>query len=97
MHTSRTGVLVGVPMLIQIAATVGLFFVEPGVPHWVLIGSGVCLVFSVGWTGVVSGPIHGRLKEKDSVLIDRLIRTNWPRAVAWTWQALLAGWVLAGD
>lgn len=97
LHTSRTGMLVVLPMLVQILATVGLFLVEPGASRWMLVVSAVCLVLSVGWTGVVSGPIHGQLLEKDSALIDRLIGTNWPRALAWTVQAVVAAWALLGE
>jgi hypothetical protein len=64
------------------------------IPMWVVVASFLCLALSVGWTGVVSGPIHGQMVTKDPVLIERLISTNWPRAVAWTAQALIALWPL---
>lgn len=92
MHSNMTGVLVGPPILGQVGATLLLFALED-VPAWVKWGSVACLVFSVGWTGVVSGPLHGPLSgAKDVAVIERLIATNWPRALAWTLQAGLAGW-----
>lgn len=93
-HSLTTGTLVVGPMLAQIAATFALVAVLDRVPMWVVVGSFLCLALSVGWTGVVSGPIHGQMVTKDPVLIERLISTNWPRAVAWTAQALIALWPL---
>lgn len=92
MHTTFTGVLVGPAMILQILCSVLILTQSSSL----LIKAGVatCLVLSIGWTAVVSGPIHGQLTTQNMELIDRLVRTNWPRAVAWTAQAILAGWVL---
>jgi hypothetical protein len=95
MHMAMTGVCVGLPMLVQMAATAGLGFGRP-LPAW---GMPVCIglaAFSVGWTMAVSGPIHGRLSTPDPDLIDRLIQLNWPRTLAWTAQALVGAALLAG-
>ena len=89
-HTLTTGILVVGPMLGQIVSTFALIAAIDQLPLWVIVASFVCLALSVGWTGVVSGPIHGQLVTKDPALIERLISTNWPRAVAWTAQALIA-------
>ncbi len=95
MHTSMTGLLVVLPMVLQIVATVALVVNQrPGQGGWVW-ASLFCLALSVGWTGMVSGPIHGELRTFDPVLVDRLILTNWPRCVAWTAQAVISGFVLA--
>ena len=94
LHTQFTGLLVIGPMLLQVAATVMLFWAVPKVSDWVLWGSVVCLLLSFGYTLVVSGPIHGQMAEYDRELIEQLINTNWPRCVAWTIQAGLAGFAL---
>lgn len=92
MHTSATGILVGPPMIIQILCSFAALSLSDS---WWVKGSVVlCLALSVGWTGVVSGPIHMKLVTKDAELIEQLIRTNWPRALAWTLQAVLAAWML---
>jgi hypothetical protein len=87
-HTLWTGVLVGVPMLIQIGATIALFSI-PIDPALRLV-SAVLLILSVGWTGVISGPKHKQLETKDDKVIASLIGTNHVRSIAWTIQALLA-------
>jgi hypothetical protein len=96
MHRGMTGLLVGPPLLLQILATFALFAFLGRVPGWALAASAACLVFSVGWTGVVSGPLHGQIAMAgpDSPLIQRLIDSCWVRNLAWTLQAVLAGWLL---
>ena len=50
---------------------------------------------SLGPTFLISGPIHGRLaKERDHHLIEKLIKTNLPRTVAWTAHLIVAGMML---
>lgn len=93
-HSLNTGLLVVGPMLAQIVATLGLVAVLDQIPTGVVVASFICLALSVGWTGLVSGPIHGQMVTKNEALIERLIRTNWPRAVAWTAQSLIALWPL---
>lgn len=93
-HTNWTGVLVALPMVVQIIATVGLVMTQAEAVA--KVASVICLALSVGWTGAVSGPKHMLLKTKDDRLIDSLIRTNHIRSVAWTAQAILAmGWLLS--
>ncbi len=88
-HTSLTGICVGPPMLIQSVATV-IVCLQDWVPQWARIGLLLTLMMSFGWTAVVSGPMHGRLANgQDLELIQKLITTNWPRAVAWTAQAVI--------
>jgi hypothetical protein len=93
LHTGWTGPLVGPPMLLQIAATATLTFLQ--VPLWWNALSVAALLLSVGWTAAVSGPIHGKIATlADEKLIRRLIRTNHVRAVAWTAHAALAVYLL---
>jgi hypothetical protein len=88
MHMAMTGICVGLPMLIQLAATAALPLGRP-LPAWATGAAIALCALSVGWTLLVSGPIHTQMSGPDPELIDRLIRTNWPRTLAWAAQAIL--------
>ncbi|UOQ75648.1 hypothetical protein MUN84_13300 [Hymenobacter sp. 5516J-16] len=46
-------------------------------------------------TFFISVPFHNRLAQGyDYVAIDGLVRTNWPRTLAWTVRAGVLGWLL---
>ena len=93
-HMRVIGLVVLGPLFAQLVATGALIFLQPG---WWSFGSGLLLVLSAGWTFFVSGPEHGRLgTECDEGALDRLVRRNWVRALAWSVQAVLCGfWVFA--
>jgi hypothetical protein len=75
-HSNRTGFVVGMPMLVQIIATLA---VEP---RSVLLY--LFTFLSIGVTALVSMPLHRRLaKAHDSKAIQRLIVSNWLRVVGW--------------
>lgn len=92
LHMRGTGLVVVAPMLAQSAATV-MLLAEPS-PGWLAWTSLALLAASVGWTFLVSGPLHRKLDGPESPALDRLIVTNWPRAVAWTAQAGIAAWAV---
>jgi hypothetical protein len=92
-HSSMTGVVVIGPMILQGIGT-GLMFLVGEWPSWFLAAMVVCFAFSFGWTFFVSGPLHTKLSQQDKKVIRKLIRTNWPRAIAWSGQALLAAFWL---
>lgn len=96
-HTSVIGVIVSPALLGQIACTFGLLGLTERVPWWAILGSFVLLAGSVGWTGLVSGPLHGQIYASggDPALIDQLIASGWVRNASWLGQAVLAGVVLA--
>lgn len=91
MHCGQTGVLVVPGMLLQ---CIGVAGATVALDRWPAVVFGLCALFSLGWTLVVSGPLHGKLPKPEHSTIDRLIRTNPPRALAWTAQAALAAAML---
>ena len=95
-HSNLTGLLVGPPIIVQVLATFGLTLARDRVPLWMVVASFVLLAASVGWTAVVSGPMHLRISAEGPLpqLIDRLIAGCWVRNIAWTAQTILAAWAL---
>lgn len=87
-HTLQISPIVIPGMLLQMAGTAWLALL-PEVSFGIkLLHIALCLG-SVGPTLLVSGPIHGRLSDgKDAELIEKLIRTNKPRTLVWTCQAV---------
>lgn len=88
-----------VPAMFAQLGSVAWVALHPGTsPIWKALNVAL-LLSSVGPTLLVSGPIHGRLsKGKDSALVERLIRANLPRTLAWSFHAMLAGnWILASN
>ncbi|MGC8548373.1 MAG: hypothetical protein ACP5M4_01625 [Acidobacteriaceae bacterium] len=98
-HTTRTGWVVGPPMLVEIAtATLALV---PGLrpeffPPWAAV-AGEALV-GVIWisTAALQVPLHGRLVAGfDTRMAGRLVSSNWVRTVGWSLRAALLLWVVA--
>jgi len=98
-HTTRTGWVVGPPMLVEIGtATLALL---PGLrpeffPMWAAV-AGEALV-GVIWisTAALQVPLHGRLvKGFEAGAAARLVSSNWVRTVCWSLRAVLLLWVLA--
>jgi hypothetical protein len=51
---------------------------------WFIL-SFICLVFIWGWTFFVNVPIHSKLvKDSSDDLISDLVKSNWPRTIAWS-------------
>lgn len=98
-HTTRTGWVVGPPMLVEIAtATLALL---PGLrpeffPLWAAVG-GEALV-GVIWisTAALQIPMHQRLiRGFDAKAAARLVSSNWVRTACWSLRAVLLLWVAA--
>lgn len=96
-HQTRTTFVVGPLMLIQ-AATAGLILsggLAGVMPLWwgtVAVG---LVALQWGLTFFISVPLHARLQEGfDEHAAKMLVRTNWPRTIAWTAHAMLALWML---
>ncbi|RPD46251.1 hypothetical protein DNI29_14710 [Hymenobacter sediminis] len=93
-HSRRISWLVVGPMVLELLLALALAWQghELGLCRWwqLLL---VVLVWAA--TFFISVPFHNRLAEGyDYVAIDGLVRTNWPRTLAWTLRALLLGWQL---
>jgi hypothetical protein len=93
VHTLQISVFVIPGMLLQLAGTIGLWFIKPLELSQALCHSLLCAL-SIGPTLTISGPIHGRLaRGKQESEIERLITTNQFRSWVWTIQAFVA-WLL---
>ena len=94
-HTALTTWVVAPPMLIEAASAVLLFWFRPtGATTWQL-SLGLALTAAI-WlsTAIVQVPCHEALSRGfDSVLHQRLVRTNWVRTAAWSLRGLLVLWM----
>jgi hypothetical protein len=88
-HTLQISPIVIPGMLLQLAGTTWLATLPDVSFELKVLHIALCLA-SIGPTLLVSGPIHGRLSAgKDGELIEKLIRTNLPRTVVWSFQAVV--------
>jgi hypothetical protein len=90
-HTQRITFIVGPLMCLELAASLGVFLLQPNA----LWGGGLALTIAI-WlhTLFVSVPIHNCLgiienNEQRLVQIHRLVQTNWWRTVLWTVRSAL--------
>ena len=92
LHVSRTGWVVGPPMLLEAFSSTVLAFSPPSVlsQSQTVLGL-VLLLFVWGVTALCSVPAHSRLSlgfEPSSHR--RLVNTNWLRTIGWTLRGGLA-------
>ena len=91
-HARRIGVVVIVPMLVELITALALLVIRPpGVPVALLV-AGVVLV-GAAWlsTFALQVPLHRRLSEGfDPAAHRALVRGNWIRTAAWTLRAAVA-------
>lgn len=96
-HMDRTTRVVGLPMLVELAAAAALVWMRPAeVPAaWAWIGLALAVLVWLS-TGLVLAPTHGRLASGwDAALGKRLVDANWFRTACWTARSLLALAMLA--
>jgi hypothetical protein len=91
-HARRIGVVVIVPMLVELITALALLVIRPpGVPAALLV-AGVVLVGTV-WlsTFALQVPLHRQLSEGFNLAAHRaLVHGNWIRTAAWTLRAAVA-------
>ena len=90
-HGRRTGWVVAVPMVAEVASGVLLLWWRPpGVPgSWVWIGLALLLVIWLS-TALLQVPRHRALAAGFEASVGRgLTATNWVRTVAWSLRGLL--------
>ncbi len=96
-HGRRTTLVVGLPMLVELATGVLLVLrPPPGIPPAVL-WAGLALI-GVVWasTGLLQVPRHRVLGDGwDPAAHRALVAGNWVRVVAWTLRGMLVLWILA--
>jgi hypothetical protein len=96
-HQRRTAWVVGLPMAVEGVTTLVLLFARPdGVSALLPWLGGVLLAVALGSTVFLSVPLHEKMANSpDSTLGRRLVVTNWPRTIAWSARAVIAGVMLA--
>jgi hypothetical protein len=96
-HMTRTGLIVGLPMLVEALTTV-YFLLNPfhPVPDWAFEAGG-CLLFLIwAFTGLVQVPLHHSLSiQFDSEIHKRLVLTNWVRTIFWTARGVIVLYILS--
>ncbi len=92
-HTRLMARTVSAPWAVQgVTCAVLLVWRPDGVPFWLAALAGVCGAATVAVTVGISVPCHQRLSAGyDDAVLDRLVRTNWYRTVAWTAGGVVAG------
>jgi hypothetical protein len=85
-HQRRTGFVVAAPMAVEGTSTLALLVAAPdGVSGWLPWAGALLLAVALGCTVLLSVPLHARMAAgHDPSVGRRLVRTNWPRTVAWT-------------
>lgn len=97
-HQRRTTLVVGPPMLVEMAAAAWLVLSPPGhVPMWLAVAGLAMVVLLWVSTAALQIPYHVRLARDghDSGVVSGLVRTNWARTVLWSARALVSVWMLA--
>jgi hypothetical protein len=91
-HTRLMGWTVSGPWAVQgVTCAVLLFWRPDGVPFWLAALAGVCGAATVAVTVAVSVPCHRRLSAGyDDAVLDRLVRTNRYRTLAWSAGGIVA-------
>jgi hypothetical protein len=96
-HQTRTGYVVGLPMLVEGLSTLWLLARTPGgVAVWLPWANAVLLAVALGSTVLLSVPLHSKMAvAHNDETGRRLVVTNWPRTIAWTARLVLCGVMLA--
>ena len=62
---------------------------------WAWVGIGLVALIWIA-TALLSVPEHSRLQQGfDAAAVERLVRTNWIRTIAWTVRGVLVVWIAA--
>ncbi|MFM2115828.1 MAG: hypothetical protein RI908_1569 [Actinomycetota bacterium] len=96
-HQRRTAWVVGLPMATEGVTTLVLLFSRPdGVATWLAWLGAALLAVALASTVFLSVPLHERMANSpDPTVGRRLVVTNWPRTIAWSARAIVAGAMLA--
>ncbi len=93
-HTSRTGGVVGFPMLLELASGVALFaFAGDGLLFWLTAAAGLLLALVWAETALRVVPVHNKLvragKAEVPELTDKLVKSNRNRTIFWNMRVLV--------
>ena len=90
-HQRRTGWVVALPMAAEGLTTLWLLARRPAGVFWLwpLLGAAL-LAVALGCTVLLSVPLHGEMATRPTVDTGhRLVRTNWPRTLAWSLRGVV--------
>jgi hypothetical protein len=91
IHQRRTAFVVGLPMAVEGFSTLALLGAAPTeVWWWMPWMGGVLLAVALGSTVLLSVPRHAEMAQNPTPEVGRaLVRTNWPRTIAWSLRGVL--------
>ena len=90
-HQRRTGHVVGLPMAVEGVSTLVLLVNRPAEVAliWPWLGAAL-LAIALGSTIFLSVPRHTKMAVNPDAEIGRsLVRTNWPRTIAWSARGII--------
>jgi len=95
-HQRQISLVVVPLMLVEMASALAMLWLRPeGVPLWMAVIGAALVLFIWGITFAVQVPLHSQLSRGyDSAVIERLVRSNWIRTMAWTLRGGLVLWGL---
>jgi hypothetical protein len=95
-HTAAIGRLLILPAGLEVVSAAALVWYRPDqVPLWMVMLSGALLAAIWVATALVQAPLHRRLLDGyDRATVDRLVRSNWFRTVAWTLRGVVVAAML---
>lgn len=90
-HSSRTSLVVGLPMLVELVSSLALVTDPPGGEAWLAILGAILAVAIWVLTGAVLAPQHGLIGREGPTArnLQRLVRWSWPRTVLWTGHGIV--------
>ncbi|MBB5036860.1 hypothetical protein [Prosthecobacter dejongeii] len=95
-HCLRIAFVVVPLMLLEVASAIGVLWLGERASLFLFSLPWIAMVWLA--TFLIQVPIHDQLTEfgwSESV-IQKLVRTNWLRTVAWTVRGLLLAWIFIG-
>lgn len=91
-HTTKITVIVMPVMLLELASALLISLKSPSTLLWINLILNLAIF---GLTFFLSVPLHSKLADgKDNQVIEKLIKTNWPRTIIWTARLFLLSWIL---
>ena len=96
-HSSRTSLVVALPMVVELVTSLVLVADPPGDETWLAILGAVIAVSIWVLTGTVLAPLHGRIGREGPTArnLSRLVRSSWPRTALWTGHGIVVVAMLA--
>lgn len=97
LHSSKTTLVVVLPMLVELATSLVLVADPPGGVTWLAILGAVLAVSTWVMTGALLAPLHGQIGREGPTgpNLSRLVRLSWPRTFLWTGHGIVVVAMLA--